>query len=159
MASQKPVASRLRRMAVERAQQAPPMDRIPQADLSIAMGVDTPVEPTFAEIRRHNLLLLHLRQWFTQIMDEHRLDGVIYPTVRMAPQPRRWGFTWHNTSLASLLGAPAISVPAGFVNRLPVGLDIMGKPGRDAEVLGLAYAYEQATHHRQLPGSTPALKS
>lgn len=45
---------------------------------------------------------------------------------------------------ASLIGLPAVSVPAGFHNNLPMGLQLIGKAGQDAQVLGLAQAYHEA---------------
>jgi len=46
----------------------------------------------------------------------------------------------------SVIGLPAISVPAGFTpDGLPVGIQIVGKPRSELEILKLAYAYEQAT--------------
>jgi amidase len=45
----------------------------------------------------------------------------------------------------TVLGGPAISVPCGFTEGLPVGLQIVGKPGDDAGVLRLAHAFERAT--------------
>jgi amidase len=43
---------------------------------------------------------------------------------------------------------PAISVPAGFTpDGLPVGIQIVGRPGDDVGVLQLAFAFEQATQH------------
>ena len=46
----------------------------------------------------------------------------------------------------SCLGVPAISVPCGFSpSGLPVGLQIVGRPARDLEVLALARAFEQGT--------------
>jgi amidase len=48
----------------------------------------------------------------------------------------------------SCLGAPASSVPCGFsADGLPVGLQIVGRRGRDLDVLRLARAFEQATQH------------
>ena len=44
---------------------------------------------------------------------------------------------------ANLAGLPAVSVPCGKVNGLPVGLQIIGKPFEDERVLDVAYAYEQ----------------
>jgi len=52
----------------------------------------------------------------------------------------------------SLAGIPAISVPCGFADGLPVGLQIMGKPFDEATVLRAAHAYEQSTdYHRMRP--------
>ena len=49
-----------------------------------------------------------------------------------------------NTSIANLLGAPAISVPAGLVDGLPVGLTAMGHPGADTDLLAIAAGFEAA---------------
>lgn len=49
------------------------------------------------------------------------------------------------TVAANLVGVPAVSVPMGMVENLPVGLQIMAPQGKDAEVLGLAAACQQAT--------------
>ncbi len=47
----------------------------------------------------------------------------------------------------SLAGIPALSVPAGYVNELPVGLQFAAPAFEEARMLGIAHAYEQATHH------------
>jgi len=48
---------------------------------------------------------------------------------------------------ANLAGLPALSVPCGFQDGLPIGLQIMGKPFEEQTVLRAGYAYEQATKH------------
>lgn len=51
-----------------------------------------------------------------------------------------------NTRPFNVWGLPAISVPCGFTETgLPIGIQIAGAPGREDQVLALAYAYEQAT--------------
>jgi aspartyl-tRNA(Asn)/glutamyl-tRNA(Gln) amidotransferase subunit A len=47
----------------------------------------------------------------------------------------------------SLAGIPALSVPAGYVNDLPVGLQIVAPAFEEARMLGVAHAYEQSTQH------------
>lgn len=53
--------------------------------------------------------------------------------------------------IVTLTGLPAISVPAGFSTEgLPVGLQLIGRPRADREVLALAQAFEQATGHGRI---------
>ncbi len=52
----------------------------------------------------------------------------------------------------NIAGLPAISLPAGFADGLPVGMQIIGRPFDEAAILKVAYAYEQATEwHRKSP--------
>jgi aspartyl-tRNA(Asn)/glutamyl-tRNA(Gln) amidotransferase subunit A len=61
--------------------------------------------------------------------------------------------TTRNTRPFNLLGLPTISVPCGFTAEgLPIGMQITGRPGDEATVLRLAYAYERATDwHKRSP--------
>ena len=53
---------------------------------------------------------------------------------------------------ANIAGIPAISVPCGFVDGMPIGLQILGPHLGEATILRAAYAYEQATDwHNQHP--------
>jgi len=56
---------------------------------------------------------------------------------------------------SNLAGLPCVSIPCGFSDGLPVGLQIMGRPFAEGTVLGVAYAFEQNTdfHLRRPPTS------
>jgi len=57
-------------------------------------------------------------------------------------------------------GFPAINVPMGYSRggTLPVGMTFYGRAWSEAQLIRLAYAYEQATRHRRPPVSTPPLR-
>jgi aspartyl-tRNA(Asn)/glutamyl-tRNA(Gln) amidotransferase subunit A len=56
------------------------------------------------------------------------------------------------TLAVNLAGIPAVSIPAGMAYHLPVGLQLMGRPLGEGDILRAAYAFEQNTdHHRKLP--------
>ena len=58
-----------------------------------------------------------------------------------------------NTVPVNLAGVPSISVPCGFADGLPVGLQIIGKPFDENTILRAAYSFEQNTdHHTKRPG-------
>jgi amidase len=52
---------------------------------------------------------------------------------------------------AAMAGYPHLTVPMGNVHGLPIGISFVGGPYKEAELLGLGYAYEQATKHRKAP--------
>ena len=57
-----------------------------------------------------------------------------------------------------LIHTPTITIPMGFTSDgIPAGVAFLGLPFSDAELIKLAYAYEQATQHRKPPASTPSL--
>ena len=96
---------------------------------------------------------------YLDTMDRLHLDGYVYPAIQMPPvdetMPQNGGLSdgpHSATSWVNMLGVPAVVVPGGFYrNGLPFGLEIAGRPFHDGDLLGYAYAYEQATHHRHPP--------
>ncbi len=57
-----------------------------------------------------------------------------------------------NTCPINLAGVPSISVPCGFTDGLPIGLQVIGKPFDEVSILQAAYAFEQNTdHHTKRP--------
>ena len=86
-----------------------------------------------------------------------RYDALVTPTSPTVPfrigekvaDPVQMYLSDICTLPANIAGIPGISVPAGFVDGLPVGMQIMGKPFSEEMLLRIAYAYEQATHWGQ----------
>jgi Asp-tRNA(Asn)/Glu-tRNA(Gln) amidotransferase A subunit family amidase len=99
-----------------------------------------------------------MRQYL-DTMDRLHLDGYVYPAIQMPPvdetMPQNGGLSdgpHSATSWVNMLGVPAVVVPGGFyASGLPFGLEIAGRPFHDGDLLGYAYGYEQATHHRHPP--------
>ncbi|MBC7730428.1 MAG: amidase [Bacteriovorax sp.] len=93
------------------------------------------------------------------VMREHRLDALIAPTGGPAwPSDLVLGDHYvggGSTSPAAIAGTPAITVPAGQVHGLPVGLSFFAQAWSEARLLGLAYAFEQARPARQPPRYLP----
>lgn len=99
-----------------------------------------------------------LRAAVEALLDEHDLRVLIYPTIRQTARPIGQGQPGSNCSLSAVSGLPAITVPAGYAaDGMPVGLEMIGREFAEADLIRLAYAYEQATLHRRPPESTPSL--
>ncbi|HEY2431683.1 MAG TPA: amidase [Vicinamibacterales bacterium] len=101
--------------------------------------------------------LLSRAQGIDRVLGAHSLDAIVAPTGSPA-----WTtdlvngdhFTGASSTPAAVAGYPSITVPAGQAFGLPVGMSFIGTAGSEAKLIGLAYAYEQATHHRRAPGLT-----
>ncbi|MEX2151736.1 MAG: amidase family protein [Gemmatimonadaceae bacterium] len=95
------------------------------------------------------------------VMDRLQLDAVVYPTWSNPPRLIGDLNTPHgdNSQVYSpLTGWPAITVPMGYTRAvLPAGMTILGRAWSEPTLIKLAYAYEQATHHRRPPASAPPL--
>jgi amidase len=88
------------------------------------------------------------------VMAKYRLDAIVAPTGSPAwPTDLVNGdhFLGASASPAAIAGYPSITVPAGFVQELPVGISFFGAPWTEAKLIGFAYAFEQGTKHRRPP--------
>jgi amidase len=97
-----------------------------------------------------------LRAAVLKLMDGLQLDALIYPTWSNPPRPIGDLNTPggdNNQLFAPSTGFPAITVPMGYTrgDTLPAGLQLFGRAWSEAALIRLAYAYEQATHHRRPP--------
>ena len=103
-----------------------------------------------------------LRTALLKLMDDNQLDAVVYPTWSNPPRLIGDLNTPHgdnNQLFSPGTGFPAITVPMGYTrgDRLPAGLQFLGRAWSEADLIRLAYAYEQSTRHRRPPQSTPPL--
>ena len=97
-----------------------------------------------------------------KVMADNRLDAIVHKSVEHQPTLIRDGVNPPHVNHRGaphlntfLIFVPTIAVPAGFTrDGLPAGISFLGRPYTDGHMIRLAYAYEQATHHRRPPAST-----
>jgi amidase len=93
-------------------------------------------------------------------MRQHRLDALIAPTGGPA-----WPTDWLNgdhfaggySSASAVAGYPHITVPAGYVFGMPVGLSFFGGAYSEGKLIKMAYAFEQASKARRAPKFLPTV--
>jgi aspartyl-tRNA(Asn)/glutamyl-tRNA(Gln) amidotransferase subunit A len=99
-----------------------------------------------------------IRREFNQAFE--RFDALITPTSPTVPfkigekmeDPMQMYLSDVCTLPINIAGIPGISIPAGFVNGLPVGMQILAKPFAEEMLLRIAFAFEQATQwHKKRP--------
>jgi len=100
--------------------------------------------------------MLTRTQGIDAVMDKSRLDAIVAPSN--APT---WMIDWINgdcgsnyvssSSLAAVAGYPSITLPAGFVRELPIGISFFGRAYSEPVLIKLAYSFEQATKARRAP--------
>jgi amidase len=95
-----------------------------------------------------------------KVMIEHKLDALVAPTDSPA-WPTDYILGDHTVSTSStpaaIAGYPHITVPAGQIFRLPVGLSFFGSSRSEVKLIRYAYAFEQATTARKPPQYLPTV--
>ena len=115
----------------------------------------------YESLKAQEELMIH----FLKIMADQELHAIVHKAVEHQPTLITEGV---NPPYVDQKGAPhlntflvfvpTIVVPAGFTrDNLPAGISFLGRPYDDGNMIKLAYAYEQATHHRRPPASTTPL--
>ena len=104
------------------------------------------------------------RDGIDNTMALYELDALVAPTngpAWMTDHVNGDHFSLSSSALAAIAGYASITVPAGFVSGLPAGLSFIGGPFSERELIGMAYAFEQATGARRppVPGPDAAARS
>ncbi len=92
------------------------------------------------------------------VMDKHKLDALVAPSGGPAAVTdlicgtRGLG---GSSTAAAVAGYPNITVPAGYVYGLPVGISFFGRAWSESTLIRIAYSFEQATLHRKAPRFLP----
>jgi amidase len=100
-----------------------------------------------------------------KVMADYKLDAIVHKSIEHQPTLIKDGINPPYTNEKGapslntfLIYAASLTVPSGFTtDNLPVGITFFGPSFSEPTLLKLAYAYEQATHHRIPPKTTPAL--
>ncbi len=121
--------------------------------------------PNSADYKDRRMRMDEVRVEVANLMAKNHLDALVYPHQKCLVLPI--GATFQkdrNGVIAALAGFPAIEVPAGFSTStasaplgVPVGMELLGRAWAEPELIKLAFGFEQATHLRKPPISTPIL--
>jgi Asp-tRNA(Asn)/Glu-tRNA(Gln) amidotransferase A subunit family amidase len=105
-----------------------------------------PVLAEFTDLKRRYLKLID------EVFDRHALDGLVYPQALEEIPGLHDGDVIRETTVGELniAGLPGVTVPAGhFASGVPFELIFLGRQWSEHALIGMAYAYEQATAHRR----------
>jgi Asp-tRNA(Asn)/Glu-tRNA(Gln) amidotransferase A subunit family amidase len=119
----------------------------------VVLETDAKAESNFFQPQREALAM------YSEAMERFHLDGFVYPAAQMPPpdetmpQNGQLSSGPHSaTGWVNRIGVPAVVVSGGFyASGLPFGLEMSAARWKDGDLLGWAYAYEQATKHRHAP--------
>lgn len=113
-------------------------------------GLDSPAyEKALATCRK-----LTRDEGIDATLAKHRLDALMAPTGGLAWKSdlvKGDAFTGSSSSPAAVAGYPSITVPAGFLGGLPVGVSFFGAAWSEPALIAIAYAFEQHTRARRAP--------
>jgi amidase len=122
--------------------------------------------PNSADYKDRRIKMEEIKIEVANLMAKNQLDALVYPHQKCLVLPI--GATFQkdrNGVIAALTGFPAIEVPAGYSKPManapigvPVGIEFLGRAWAEPELIRLAFGFEQASHLRKPPVSTPDLQ-
>ena len=99
------------------------------------------------------------RQLFVDLMDQQKLDAILYPANHARPHTHEGGMVRYGSEPgtceeSAVTGLPQVTVPGGFIGgRYPAGISFLGRMWDDKRLLEIGAAYERATKHRRPPST------
>jgi len=111
----------------------------------------------YVEALAHNRRLAAL-EGIDAVMSKEKLDAIVAPTggpAWMTDLVDGDHFGGGMSTPPAVAGYPHVTVPAGYVFGLPVGISFVGRAWSEPTLIRLAYAFEQATHARRMPRLLP----
>lgn len=131
-------------------------------EAGLKLAAEAPAPDTDPVVKKLELEEEKMRAAYLKAMDEAKIDALVLPVASYPPKlngDRGTTPAGATTWIASGLHWPAVVVPMGYTHEdLPSGLQILGRPWSEMTLLEVAYGYEQATHHRHPPATTPPLE-
>jgi len=124
------------------------MNDLPDTAFSLRHPTLPPPVDAFVAARE---AYLHI---FEAVFAKHRLDGLVFPQMRNELPLLTSDDSINETTVSeiNIAGLPAVTVPAGYyASGAPFNLVFVGTLWSEADLLALAYDYEQATNHRRAP--------
>ncbi len=124
------------------------MPRLPGFNACVADPTRPPDMSAFIAAREAHLDI------FGRVFAGANLDALIFPQMRSALAPLHGRDIIHETTVSeiNIAGLPGVTVPAGrYASGAPFNLIVVGPMWSEADLLGIAYAYEQATMYRKPP--------
>ncbi|MGF6780260.1 amidase [Paraburkholderia sp. GAS334] len=121
---------------------------LPQFAAALANPATPPDISEFIELKAQYLRI------FDAVMNAQQLDALAFPQMRCELPPLHGEETIQETTVGeiNIAGLPGVTVPAGYyASGSPFGIIFVGRQWDEAALIAMAYAYEQATHHRKAP--------
>ena len=111
----------------------------------------------YMNIRNNNIKLAN------QKFDNNKLDAMIYPTIKTElakiSELKTHKLYTPSSSTAPLIGFPALSIPIGYYNNLPYGMEILAKENNESIIYQIASSYESVNNYYKTPDIAPSLYS
>ncbi|WP_063799980.1 amidase [Bradyrhizobium valentinum] len=121
---------------------------LPELKASISDPTKVPDLSSFRALREKHLRI------FNKVMEEKDLDALVFPQMTKPVPPLFSDESYSATTVSeiNITGVPSVSVPAGiYKNGSPFSLIFIGRLWDEANLLAMAFDYEQATKHRIVP--------